>query len=234
MNTFLIRRRRVISASAAFALGALALPLHAQQKEKELEAAEDLMREHGVLRRILLCYSAAGARLHGSTAGDVPSKPLAEAASIFRTFGEQYHERALEEKHVFPVVERKQGEAANYARILKIQHDRGRQITDYISSVTKSSRIAPADQKPLADALDAFVLMYQHHTAIEDTVVFPAWKEALPNKQYQELSEQFEELEQKMFGHDGFEDAVKRVSGIEKRLGISDLASFTAPLPPKR
>jgi len=54
--------------------------------------------------------------------------------------------------------------------------------------------------------------MYQHHTAIEDTIVFPAWKDALPGRQYQELSEQFEELEQKMFGHDGFEDAVKRVA----------------------
>lgn len=237
MDTFRIRRRKILySAASLAACGAIAIPVRAQEKEeqKEVEAAEDLMREHGVLRRILLCYSAAAARLHGSGADDVPSKPLAEGASLFRTFGEQYHERALEEKYVFPVVERKKGDAARYATILKTQHDRGRQITDYITSVTKGGRIATADQTPLADALDAFVLMYQHHTAIEDTIVFPAWKDALPNKQYKELSDQFEELEQKMFGHDGFEDAVKRVSGIEKELGLSNLASFTAPLPPKR
>lgn len=53
---------------------------------------------------------------------------------------------------------------------------------------------------------------------IEDTVVFPAWKEAL----------------HKMFGRDGFEDAVKRVGAIEQDLGLSDLASFTAPLPPEK
>ena len=120
---------------------------------------------------------------------------LSDAASLFRAFGEQYHERALEEKHVFPVVERKKSEAARYAAILKTQHDRGRQITDYITSVTKPGRIATANQLPLADALEAFVVMYQHHTAIEDTIVFPAWKDALPGRQYQELSEQFEELE---------------------------------------
>ena len=237
MDTFRPRRRQLLHTSAGLALAVLAPPIHGEEKkeeEKEVEAAEDLMREHGVLRRILLCYTAAASRLRGTAPDDVPPKPLAEGAALFRTFGEQYHERALEEKHVFPVVQRKKGEAAHYATILKAQHDRGREINDYISSVAKSGRIATADQKPLADALDAFSLMYEHHTAIEDTIVFPAWKDALTDKQYRELSDQFEELEQKMFGHDGFEDAVKRVAAIEEQLGISNLASFTAPPPPGR
>lgn len=227
-------RRQLLLGTTALAIGFAAKGVSGAEKkeEKEVEAAEDLMREHGVLRRVLLAYSAVAGRLRRPSANDVPSKPLADAASLFRTFGEQYHERALEEKHVFPVVERVKGEAARYAVILKAQHDRGREITDYISSVTRAGRIASLDQAPLAGALDAFVLMYQHHTAIEDTVVFPAWKEALPEKQYAELSEQFEELEQKMFGRDGFEDAVRRVAGIEKALGLSDLAAFTAPPPP--
>jgi len=76
----------------------------------------------------------------------VPARLLSDAASLFRAFGEQYHERALEEKHVFPVVERKKSEAARYAAILKTQHDRGRQITDYLTSVTKPGRIATANQ----------------------------------------------------------------------------------------
>lgn len=131
--------------------------------EKEVRAAEDLMREHGVLRGVLLAYSAAASRLRGPEASKVPAKPLAEAASLFRTFGEQYHERAVEERYVFPPLERLGGEAGRYPTILKAQHDRGR---------------ASADRAPLAHAMEAIVLMYQHHTAIEDTVVFPAWKEA--------------------------------------------------------
>jgi hypothetical protein len=47
--------------------------------------------------------------------------------------------------------------------------------------------------------------MYEHHAAIEDTLVFPAWKQAVSAKEYHELSERFEELECKMFGKDGFE-----------------------------
>ena len=229
------RRRPFLQAASALAISLAAGGLRAEEKEagaKEVEAAEDLMREHGVLRRILLVYSAAAARLQAESANGVSPKALADAAALFRTFGEQYHERALEEKHVFPVVRRLKGEAARYPDILKTQHDRGRAITDYITSVTQGARIAAADQAPLAKALDALVLMYQHHTAIEDTVVFPAWKDALAGKQYEELSEQFEALEKKMFGRDGFEDAVKRVAAIESSLRLSDLASFTAPLPP--
>jgi hypothetical protein len=46
--------------------------------------------------------------------------------------------------------------------------------------------------------------LYQHHAAIEDMVVFPAWKRTLTPARYGELSEQFEALEKRMFGHDGF------------------------------
>lgn len=234
MPTVPPRRRTFLCAASALAIGLTAERLRAEEKEaeKEVEAAEDLMREHGVLRRILLAYSAAAGRLRAAPADGVPPKALADAAALFRAFGEQYHERALEEKHVFPVVQRLKGEVARYPAILKTQHDRGRAITDYITSVTKGPRIAAADQDPLAKALNALVLMYEHHAAIEDTVVFPAWKEALPEGKYKELSDQFEALEQKMFGRDGFEDAVKRVAAIESSLGLSDLASFTAPLPP--
>jgi hypothetical protein len=48
-----------------------------------------------------------------------------------------------------------------------------------------------------------------------------------------ELSEQFEELEHKLFGKDGFEDAVKRIVDVEQAFGLSDLGALTAPPPPK-
>lgn len=234
MDALLIPRRRLLRAGSALAIALAAGGLRAQgdNGEKEVQAAEDLMREHGVLRRVLLAYSAAASRLRGPEASKVPAKPLAEAASLFRAFGQQYHERAVEERYVFPPLERLGGEAGRYPKILRAQHDRGRAITDYVTSVTRNGSIASADWVPLAHAMEAIVLMYQHHTAIEDTVVFPAWKEALTDAQYKELSEKFEELEQKMLGRDGFEDAVKRVGAIEGELGLSDLASFTAPLPP--
>ena len=208
--------------------GLAAATARGAEKEKDVGANEDLMREHGVLRRALLVYRAAAARLRSDPA-EVPADALAQTAQLFRTFGEDYHERKLEEEHIFPAVRKTKGPLVD---VLRAQHNRGRQLTDYVLRATGRGRIASANVQPLAQALDAFELMYEHHTAREDTIVFPAWKDALSGKAYGEMSERFEDIEKRMFGRDGFEDAVKRIAAIETRLGIDDLARFTMPAPP--
>ena len=159
-------------------------------------------------------------------------KGLARTAQLFRTFGEDYHERRLEEKFIFPVVRKVKGPAAAYPDVLQTQHDRGRELTDYVLRVTRHGKIARSNAAPLARALGAFELMYEHHTAREDTIVFTAWKDALSDKAYEEMSEQFETIEQRMFGHDGFEDAVLRIGAIEAQMGLDDISRFTMSLPP--
>ena len=189
------------------------------------------MREHGVLRRALLVYSEAASRIVHSS-NDVPVSALGDTAALFRSFGEDYHERALEEKHVFPPLLARGGQIASTAKTLTAQHQRGREITDYISTMARRGRIVAADAEPLANTLAEFIRMYQHHTAIEDTIIFPAWKAAISETQYKELSEQFEDLEHRMFGKDGFEDALERIARIEQAFGLSDLAALTASPPP--
>ena len=73
--------------------------------------------------------------------------------------------------------------------------------------------------------------MYENHAAREDPIIFRAWKTNFSNQQVDEISDQFEGIERKMFGKDGFEDAEKNISNIEDSLGLSDLAQFTPPPP---
>ena len=61
----------------------------------EVTAAEDLMREHGILRRALLVYRESAIRLR-QDAASVPPDVLEKAANLFRVFGEDYHEQKLE------------------------------------------------------------------------------------------------------------------------------------------
>jgi len=193
-----------------------------EEKEPEVTATEDLMREHGVIRRALLVYIETAPKLR-QNASSVDAAALRQVAQLFRTFGEDYHERLLEEQHIFPVIQKQGGELEHYAEILTDQHNRGREITDYVLAVTNRSKISTAHAEPLAKVLEGFVLMYQNHAAREDTIVFPAWKKNFSNKQLDEISDQFEEIEHKMFGKDGFEDAEKKISNIETSLGLSDL-----------
>jgi hemerythrin-like domain-containing protein len=198
----------------------------------EVTAAEDLMREHGVLRRALLVYSAAAIKLRGNPSAVAPDA-LEKTAKLFTAFGEEYHEKKLEEAFIFPAVKRAGGEAATYPDILIVQHNRGREITDYIISVTQGGKLGPGNAEPLAKSLEAFVLMYRNHAAREDTIIFPAWKQTMTGKQLDEMNDKFEDIEHEQFGEDGFEDAVKQISAIEGSLGLSDIAQFTAPQPPK-
>jgi hypothetical protein len=59
-------------------------------------------------------------------------------------------------------------------------------------------------------------------------VLLPTLHKIVPAKRLQELGEQFEKEEDRLFGEEGFEKTVEQVAAIEKQLGILDLAQFTA------
>ena len=207
-------------------------PAPGEAEEPEVTATEDLMREHGILRRALLVYQESATRLRQDP-NSVPPEALEKTANLFRVFGEDYHEKKLEEVYIFPTVKKAPGAAPTYVDILFAQHARGREITEYILSISKADKIAANSIEPLAKTLEAFVRMYEHHAAIEDTIVFPAWKAAVGQSELDDLGAQFEEIEHDQFGDDGFEVALKRMAEIETSLGMSNLDMFTAPTPPK-
>jgi len=235
------RNRRIVIRNAAIlgvTLAAPVVPMWTEAlaakagKEPEVTATEDLMREHGVIRRALLVYAETAPNLRANPSA-VDAAALQRTAKLFRTFGEDYHEKMLEEQHIFPLI-RKQGiELQRYADVLTQQHQRGREITDYILAVTQTGKVSSAHAEPLARVFESFVRMYANHAAREDTIVFPAWKKNYSDKQLDEISDQFEDIEHKMFGKDGFEDAEKQISNIEEALGFRDLAQFTPPKPPQ-
>ena len=196
--------------------------------EGEVTANEDLMREHGVLRRILFAYREVAPKLAAGGAG-VDAAALFQAATLFRTFGEHYHEQLLEEQHIFPIVRKAGGKGGAIVDTLLAQHRRGREITDFVLDRTTAGRIAAGSGAELSRALTAFSRMYEAHAAREDTIIFPAFKASIGPKAYDELGDRFEDIEKREFGGDGFDMALAKVERIEQALGVADLAAFTAP-----
>ncbi|HMF55899.1 MAG TPA: hemerythrin domain-containing protein [Pyrinomonadaceae bacterium] len=199
-------------------------------KGGEVTATEDLMREHGVLRRALLVYSEVAVKLRGN-ASTIPPDSLQKTAKLFRAFGEDYHEKKLEEAYIFPAVKQAGGAAASLPDILLTQHQRGREITDYILSATQGAKLGKSNAESLARAMETLVRMYRAHAAREDTIIFPAWKQTMTAKQLDEIGDKFEEIEHQQFGEDGFENALRQIAEIENSIGLADLNLFTAPPP---
>ncbi|KZS58776.1 hypothetical protein A4G26_13040 [Mycobacterium kansasii] len=193
--------------------------------EAPVTPPEDLMREHGVLKRVLLIYREGIHRLQASD--QAPTQALNAGAQIIRSFIEDYHEH-LEEQYVFPTLEQT-GKLTDITAVLRTQHQRGRALTDRVLAATTA---AAAPDQPARDALvqgmSAFIRMYEPHEAREDTVVFPEFRDVLPAKELRDLAETFEAEEHRRFGRAGFQGVVDKVADIEKSLGIYDLSQFTA------
>ena len=99
----------------------------------------------------------------------------------------------------------------------------------WLAPVTKGDKIPAATVEEFCRALESMVRMYEHHAAIEDTIVFPAWKAAVGDRRLDELGAKFEEIENESFGGDGFAAVQKRISEIEQNLGLANLDQFTVP-----
>jgi hemerythrin-like domain-containing protein len=157
---------------------------------------------------------------------DLPPETIAGGATIIRVFIEDYHER-LEEEFLFPRFERA-GREVELVKVLRAQHAAGRRLTDQVAQLATLASIRdPGDRERLAGSLRLFIRMYRPHEAREDTVLFPAFRGIVSAHEYGALGEEFEEKEHALFGADGFERTVAEVAGIERQLGIHDLARFT-------
>jgi hemerythrin-like domain-containing protein len=224
-------RRRFITHVGFIGAGLLAGACSKEEANEEVTALEDLMREHGVLWRALLVYQETAPKLRENPTSAI-TDALQKTAKLFRTFGEDYHEKKLEEAYIFPVLKKGDASMSSLVETLIKQHERGREITDYILAVTQTGKIEANKGIEMATVLDLFVLMYQNHAAREDTIIFPAWKSALSPKQLDEQGDKFEDIEHEQFGEDGFEKAVRQITEIEKALGLADISQFTVQPPP--
>ena len=212
----------MLSAAAVFPATLLAQRGAEKKDDDDVSTNEDLMREHGLLKRVLLIYDEVIRRIDAKE--DFPLQTVTDSANIIRKFIEDYHEK-LEEEHLFPRF-REAHKLVDLVDVLYEQHRAGRRVTDRVLATVVSLK-TPDDSKRLADDLGGFIRMYAPHEAREDTVLFPALHEIVTRQEYEALGKQFDEIEHKTFGGDGFDIYLDKVTGIEKRLGIYDLAQFT-------
>lgn len=202
------------------------------QKGGDIPPTEDLMREHGVLRRVLLVYGEAERRL---VDGDPTGHPavlgvVGAAANIVRRFVEGYHEK-LEETFVFPKLE-KAGKLTDLTKVLREQHAAGRRLTEAILGGAKPGpATTSAGRHALVADLQAFGRMYAPHAAWEDTELFPVYRQQFTEAELDRLGDRFEVEEHKLLGNGGFEGSLREVADLEKAIGIHDLAKFTPSAP---
>jgi hemerythrin-like domain-containing protein len=227
-RTFLAGTASLVTSTLALPLSALAAqkkpaskasPKKKEEGEEDVSTNEDLMREHGVLNRILLIYDEGMRRIQANEKFN--PTVLSKAAGLIKSFIEDYHEK-LEEDHIFPRFEQSGSKLTELTVNLRAQHAVGRILTEKIAATAKSG-----DTQALHQAMAAFNHMYRPHEAREDTVLFPALHKVVSKHEYDAMGEEFERIERKTFGGDGFDMAVDQVTALEKQFDIYDISKFT-------
>jgi hemerythrin-like domain-containing protein len=189
-----IGRRGFLSRASVMGV-AVAMPaaLTAQQRrgsaakrpgQEDVAPPEDLMREHGVLKRVLLIYDEGIRRIESRQ--QLPPEPIKNSAQIIRSFIEDYHEK-LEEEYLFPRFE-KARTLTDLTAVLRAQHRAGRTLTAQIAQLaTDASLKDPSSAATLRNAMRQFIRMYAPHEAREDTVLFPALRSAVSKNEFNAL-----------------------------------------------
>jgi hemerythrin-like domain-containing protein len=189
----------------------------------DISATEDLMREHGLLNRVLLIYEEIINRIDRN---DIfPAAQLAQALEIIEKFVENYHEK-IEEDHIFPLFEKNNKEVSLVAT-LREQHIKGRTVTSMLKNLVMREGHDKHAQNTIKDLLHDFITMYRPHEAREDTELFPLVRALAGEQDYAKLAELCEDTEEQIFGEHGFELILQQVEDIEKELGIYALEQFT-------
>jgi len=191
--------------------------MHHNKENVEIPLTEDLMREHGVLNRILLIYEAVIQKIEHHQ--DFWIDALKKSVDIIQFFIEAHHER-MEEDYIFPLFE-KHKKNLHLIQTLKEQHIKGREITADLKEIITKDTIDHAHKMSIKKLLHEFVEMYRPHEAREDTEIFPEVRSFLTEKEFEELGEKFEEFEDQLFGKDGFERMMIKIKSIEKALDIT-------------
>jgi hemerythrin-like domain-containing protein len=227
-RTFLTGTASLVTSTLAVPLSVLAAqkksapkaaPKKKEEGEEDVSTNEDLMREHGVLNRVLLIYDEGMRRIQANEKFD--GTVLVKAAGLIKSFIEDYHEK-LEEDHIFPRFEQSGNKLTELTVNLRAQHAVGRILTEKIAATAKSG-----DTQALYQAMAMFNHMYRPHEAREDTVLFPALHSVVSKHEYDAMGEEFERIERKTFGGDGFDMAVDQVTALEKQFDIYDISKFT-------
>jgi hemerythrin-like domain-containing protein len=202
------------------------IALSTPAKESVIPLTEDLMREHGILHRLLSIYDKVAEQLGHHT--PVRRAIVEEAVTIMKNFIDDYHQK-LEEEYLFPQF-KKHSSYKTLVKTLEKQHNIGRQLNARIKEIAMHDNIfnKPTYKTHLLALLKAYSSMFRVHTAREDTELFPHARSVMPTYKFNSLSRIFEDREVALFGHDGFTVILGKVIALEKALGIYRLEKANA------
>ena len=196
-------------------------------EEKESSPTEDLMKEHGVIERIMLIYQRMIEK--AITGQEVDVSVIDRASKMVNEYVSKHHERD-EEKYVFPKF-REANYIVDLVDTLEHQHNVSRALNKEVTELSaKGAEITQDEAVRLLDLCGMFVNMYLPHISRENTILFPTFFDIVSPEYVRDIKKKMEDEEEKVLGETGFRGFVGHVAKLEKEAGCHELSQYTAQL----
>jgi hemerythrin-like domain-containing protein len=196
-------------------------------EEKESSPMEDLMKEHGIIERIMLIYQRMIEK--AITGQEVDVSVISRASKMVNEYVSKHHEHD-EEKYVFPKF-REASYIVDLVDTLEHQHNVSRELNLQVMELSsKGSEITQDEAVRLLDLCGMFINMYLPHISRENTILFPTFFDIVSSEYIQDIKKKMEDEEEKVLGETGFRGFVGHVAELEKEVGCHELSQYTAQL----
>ena len=186
--------------------------------------ATDVMREeHRVIKRVLLCLTAAADQAEKGDMLDAES--IRKMIEFFRGFADRCH-HGKEEARFFPVArQRGVGCAPGNIDILLAEHEQGRShVRAMAESLTAAEKGDSQAKARFCQNARQYVGLLTEHIRKEDDCLFPTADKALTATDQEALVRAFEQIEREEMG----EGAHERLHALADEL----CAKWQVPIPP--
>ncbi len=196
-------------------------------EEKESSPTEDLMKEHGVIERIMLIYQRMIEK--AITGQEVDVSVINRASKMVNEYVSKHHEHD-EEEYVFPKF-REANYIVDLVDTLEHQHNVSRELNLQVMELSsKGAEITQDEAVRLLDLCGMFINMYLPHISRENTILFPTFFDIVSPEYVQDTKKKMEDEEEKVLGETGFRGFVGHVAELEKEVGCHELSQYTAQL----
>lgn len=222
----LSRRRFIALAGAAGATGLAAAGCTDSGKPpgNTATAVEFLDREHGIFHRAIFILE----EFRGGTDArmDLPPQLLQGAVDVLRRSVTDHHQK-IEEKFIYSSLDAA-GKLGGLVGVLREQHEAAARLSEILGRLAADFSAKDLEKRrTLGSAIHLFGRMYRAHVAREETVLFPAFRQALAPRAYEDVNSRFLAANTQAWGTDGFDETIRRLAEYESELGIGDLSAFT-------
>jgi hemerythrin-like domain-containing protein len=199
-------------------------PSWVSERSMNVSAPEALSREHAMLTRLLLAIDNVVNNALEDRNTDL--SPINSAARVIDNVVASHH-MVFEEQSVYPRMEQIDY-LSSLTETLEGQHDDARVVNDLVLELTKSGKIkGQSELDELTLLTKSFKDMITAHAAWEETIIFPAMYDLLPERDMNDFNRKFMEAEKKLLDGKGPEELYRELDTIEEAAGTHDLAMYT-------